>query len=42
MNKRKDFLKLFGTLGASLLQNLLTSNGTITAKKRTIRQGENF
>ena len=40
---------LLGTLGASLLENLLTGKGTIRAGKgttrareRTIRAGENF
>ena len=33
---------LLGTLGASLLGNLLTGKGTIRAGKGTIRAGENF
>ena len=33
---------LLGTLGASLLGNLLTVKGTIIADKGTIRSGENF
>ena len=33
---------LLGTLGASLLRNLLTGKGTIRAGKGTIRAGENF
>ena len=33
---------LLGTLGASLLRNLLTDKGTIRAGKGTIRAGENF
>ena len=33
---------LLGTLGASLLGNVLTSKGTIRAGKGTIRAGENF
>ena len=31
-----------GTLGASLLGNLLTGKGTIRAREGTIRAGENF
>ena len=33
---------LLGTLGASLLGNLLTGNGTIRAGESTIRAGQNF
>ena len=33
---------LLGTLGASLLGNLLTGKGTIRAGEGTIRAGENF
>ena len=33
---------LFGTLGASLLGNLLTGKGTIRAGKGTIRAGQDF
>ena len=33
---------LLGTLGASLLRNLLTDKGTIRADEGTIRAGENF
>ena len=33
---------LLGTLGASLLENLLTGKGIITADKGSIRLGENF
>ena len=33
---------LLGTLGASLLRNLLTGKSTIRAGKGTIRAGENF
>ena len=33
---------LLGTLGASLLENLLTGKGIIRAGERTIRAGENF
>ena len=33
---------LLGTLGASLLRNLLTGKGTIRAGRGTIRAGENF
>ena len=33
---------LLGTLGASLLENLLTCKGIIRAGERTIRAGENF
>ena len=33
---------LSGTLGASLLENLLTGKSTITAGQGTIRAGENF
>ena len=33
---------LLGTLGASLLGNLLTGKGTIRAAEGTIRAGQNF
>ena len=33
---------LLGSLGASLLQSLLTGKGIIRASQRTIRAGENF
>ena len=33
---------LLGSLGASLLGNLLTGKGTVTAVEGTIRAGENF
>ena len=33
---------LLGTLGASLLGNLLTGRGVIRAGEGTIRAGENF
>ena len=33
---------LLGTLGASLLRNLLTGRGVIRAGEVTIRAGENF
>ena len=33
---------LLATLGASLLGNLLTGKGTITAGDGTIRAGQNF
>ena len=33
---------LLGTLGASLLGNLLTGKDTISAGEGTIRAGENF
>ena len=33
---------LLGTLGASLLGNLLTSKGTIRPGEGTIRAGQNF
>ena len=33
---------LLGTLGASLLENLLPGKGIIRAGERTIRAGENF
>ena len=33
---------LLGTLGASLLENLLTSKGTTREDEGTIRGGENF
>ena len=33
---------LLGTLGASLLRNLLTGRGVIRAGEGTIRAGENF
>ena len=42
-NIKKDFFQmLFGTLGASLLENLLTGKGTIRAGEGTIRAGEDF
>ena len=41
--EQKDrFLGMLGTLGASLLGNLLTGKGTIRAGKRTIRAGQDF
>ena len=41
--QKEGFLgMLLGTLGASLLGNLLTSKGTIKADKGTIRAGESF
>ena len=41
--EQKDrFLGMSGTLGASLLGNLLTGKGTIRAGKRTIRAGQDF
>ena len=33
---------LLGTLGASLLRNILTGKGTIKAVERTIRAGQDF
>ena len=33
---------LLGTLGTSLLRNIITGKGTIWAGKETIRAGENF
>ena len=33
---------LLSSLGASLLESLLTSKGIIRADQRTIRAGENF
>ena len=33
---------LLGTLGASLLRNLLTGKGTIRSSEGTMRAGENF
>ena len=33
---------LIGTLGASLLGNLLTGKGTITEGEGTVRAGKNF
>ena len=33
---------LLGTLGASLLENLLTGKGTISAIKDTIRSDQDF
>ena len=33
---------LLGTLGASLLGNLLTGKGTVRAGKGTIRAGQDF
>ena len=33
---------LLGTLGASLLGNILTGKGTIKAVERTIRAGQDF
>ena len=42
-NQNGEFLGMFlGTLGASLLGNLLTDNGIIRADKKTIRAGENL
>ena len=41
--EQKDrFLGMLGTLGASLLGNLLTGKGTIRAGKRTIWAGQDF
>ena len=41
--QRRWFLGiLLGTLGASLLENLLTGKGTIRAGKGTIKAGEDF
>ena len=41
--EQKDrFLGMLGTLGASLLGNLLTGKGTIRTGKRTIRAGQDF
>ena len=36
------FGMLLGTLGASLLRNLLTGKGTIRSSEGTMRAGENF
>ena len=36
------FSILLGTLGASLLENLLTSKGVIRAGEETIRDGQRF
>ena len=42
-NKKEDFFSmLLGTLGASLLGNLLTGKGTIAAAEGTIRSGQDF
>ena len=41
--QKEEFLSfLLGTLGASLLGNLLTGKGTIRAGEGIIRAGENF
>ena len=41
--QKEGFLSfLWGTLGASLLGNLLTGKGTIRVGKGIIRAGENF
>ena len=41
--KESKFLSmLLGTLGASLLENLLTIKGTIRAGEDTIRAGQDF
>ena len=41
--QNRGFLGMFlGTLGASLLGNLLTGKGTIRAGKKAIRAGENL
>ena len=40
--KEGFFGMLLGTLGASLLRNLLTGKGTIRSSKGTMRAGENF
>ena len=41
--QKEGFLsRLLGTLGASLLGNLLTGKGTIRANKGTIRTGQDF
>ena len=39
--KRGFLAMLLGTLGVSLLRNLLTDKGTIRVGDRTIRAGEN-
>ena len=40
-DKREDFCVLLGTLGASLLGNLLTGKATIRMGEETIRAVEN-
>ena len=41
--QKEGFLsRLLGTLGASLLGNLLTGKGTIRAGESTIRAGQKF
>ena len=40
--KGRFFGMLLGTLGASLLRNLLTGKGTIRAGEGTIRAGQGF
>ena len=40
--KRWFLSMLLGTLGASLLGNLLTGKGTITARESTIRARQDF
>ena len=42
-NKKGGFLSMsLGTLGASLLENLLTGKDTIRAGEGTIKAGQNF
>ena len=41
-NKKADFSVLLGTLGASLLGNLLTGKATIRAGEGKIRAGQDF
>ena len=40
--KAEFFIMLLGTLGASLLRNLLTGKNRIAAGKSTIRAGQDF
>ena len=40
--QKRRFLRLLGTLGATLLGNLLTGKSTIRESEGTIRAGENF
>ena len=40
--KQLSILKLLGTLGASLLDNLLTGKGTTRAGEDTVSTGQDF
>ena len=41
-DKKQDFSAFLGTLGDSLLWNLLTGKGTIKAGEEAIRDGQDF